>query len=131
MSYHRCASAGPGATSLIPARSHTFMEIDHEIIPTIILLPFADSFKKGCVSYKQKYVHELLVNHLFKPVQEKVWLGELPHDHSCLLGRKATKQDVVKYKNQFSFKQECIPLTIREKKGCSKIRSRYVRSVLS
>ena len=29
------------------------------------------------VSYKQKYVHELLVNRLFKPAQEKVLLGEL------------------------------------------------------
>ena len=29
------------------------------------------------VSYKRKYVHELLVNHLFKPAQEKVCLGEL------------------------------------------------------
>ena len=28
-------------------------------------------------SYKRKYVHELLVNRLFKPAQEKVWLGEL------------------------------------------------------
>ena len=24
-----------------------------------------------------EYVHELLVNRLFKPAQEKVWLGEL------------------------------------------------------
>ena len=29
------------------------------------------------VSYKRKYVHKLLVNRLFKPAQEKVWLGEL------------------------------------------------------
>ena len=29
------------------------------------------------VSHKGKYVHELLVNSLFKPAQEKVWLGEL------------------------------------------------------
>ena len=29
------------------------------------------------VSYKQKYVHEVLVNCLFKLAQEKVWLGEL------------------------------------------------------
>ena len=29
------------------------------------------------VSYKQKYVHEVLVNHLVKLAQEKVWLGEL------------------------------------------------------
>ena len=30
-----------------------------------------------CYIYKRKYVHELLVNRLFKPAQEKVWLGEL------------------------------------------------------
>ena len=29
------------------------------------------------IVYKRKYVHELLVNRLFKPAQEKVWLGEL------------------------------------------------------
>ena len=29
------------------------------------------------VSYKRKYVHKLLVNRLFKPAQERVWLGEL------------------------------------------------------
>ena len=31
-------TADPGFASLIPARSHTFMEIDHEIIPTFVLL---------------------------------------------------------------------------------------------
>ena len=56
---------------------HTFVEIDHEIISTVILLPSADSFKKVVVSYKREYVHELLVIRLFKPAQEKVWLGEL------------------------------------------------------
>ena len=29
------------------------------------------------VSYKRKYVQEVLVNGLFKLAQEKVWLGEL------------------------------------------------------
>ena len=41
-------TADPGVASLIPARSHTFVEIDHEIISTVILLPSAESFKKGC-----------------------------------------------------------------------------------
>ena len=40
-------TANPGVASLIPARSHTFVEIDHEIISTVILLPSAESFKKG------------------------------------------------------------------------------------
>ena len=31
-------TADPGAANLIPAQSHTFVEIDHEIIFTVILL---------------------------------------------------------------------------------------------
>ena len=41
-------TADPGVASLNPARSHTFVEIDHEIIATVILLPSAESFMKGC-----------------------------------------------------------------------------------
>ena len=70
-------TADPGVASSIPARSHTFVEIDHEIISTVILLPPADHSRRVVVSYKRKYVHELLVNRLFKPAEEKVWLGEL------------------------------------------------------
>ena len=63
----------PGVASSIPARSHTFMEIAHEIISTAILLPSAESLKKGCC----QYMHEVLVNRLFTLAQEKVWSGEL------------------------------------------------------
>ena len=49
-----CLTADPGVASSIPARSHTFMEIDHEIISTVILLPSADSFKKGCCQLQAK-----------------------------------------------------------------------------
>ena len=78
-----CLTADPGVVSSILARSHTFVEIDHEIISTVILLlpreiistvilllPLIYS-RRVVVSYKQKYVHELLVNRLFKPAQEK------------------------------------------------------------
>ena len=41
-------AADPGIASSIPARSHTFVQIGHEIISTVILLPSAESFKKGC-----------------------------------------------------------------------------------
>ena len=41
-------TADQGIASSIPARSHTFVDIDHEIISTVILLPSAESFKKGC-----------------------------------------------------------------------------------
>ena len=70
-------TADPGVPSSIPARSYTLVEIDHEIISTVILLPSAESFKMGCCQFKQKYLQEVLVNCLFKLVQEKVWLGEL------------------------------------------------------
>ena len=59
-------TADPGVASSIPARSHTFVEIDHEIISTVILLPLAESFKKGFVSYKRKYVQQVRVNCLFR-----------------------------------------------------------------
>ena len=47
-------NADPGVASLIPARSHTFVEIDHEIISTVILLPSAELFKKGCCQLQAK-----------------------------------------------------------------------------
>ena len=65
-----CLTADPGVTSLIPARWHTFVEIDHEIISTAILLPSANS-RRVVVNYKWKYVHEVLVNCLDKLAQEK------------------------------------------------------------
>ena len=49
-----CLTAVPGVTSLIPAQSHTFVEIDHELISTVILLPSAESFKKGCCHLQAK-----------------------------------------------------------------------------
>ena len=39
-------TADPRVPRSIPARSHNFVEIDHEIISTVILLPSAESFKK-------------------------------------------------------------------------------------
>ena len=36
-------AADPGVASLIPAWSHTFVEIDYEIISTVVLLPYAES----------------------------------------------------------------------------------------
>ena len=47
-------TADPGVASSIPARSHTFGEIDHEIISTVILLPSAESLKKGCCQLQAK-----------------------------------------------------------------------------
>ena len=72
-----CLTADPGVASSIPVWSHTFVEIDHEMISTVILLLPPIHLRRVVVSYKRKYVHELLVNRLFKPAQEKVWLGEL------------------------------------------------------
>ena len=37
-----------------PLRSHTFLEIDHKRISTVIFLLSADSFKKGCCQLQVK-----------------------------------------------------------------------------
>ena len=47
-------TADPGVASLIPARSHIFVEIDYEIISMVILLPSAESFKKDCCQLQAK-----------------------------------------------------------------------------
>ena len=47
-------TADPGVASSILARFHTFVEIDHEIISTVILFPSADLFKKGCSRLQAK-----------------------------------------------------------------------------
>ena len=49
-----CLIADPGVASSIQIRSHTFVEIDHEMISTVIFLPSADSFKKGCCQLQAK-----------------------------------------------------------------------------
>ena len=49
-----CLTADPGVASSIPVRSHTFVEIDHEMISTVILLPSPDLFKKGCCQLQAK-----------------------------------------------------------------------------
>ena len=64
-------TADPGVASSIPARSHTFVEIDHEITAAVIILPSADSFKKGCCQLQAKVLHEVLVNCLFKLAWKK------------------------------------------------------------
>ena len=64
-------TADPGVASSIPARSHTFVEIDHEIISTVTPLPSAESFMKGCCQLQAKVCARLLVKCLFKLAQEK------------------------------------------------------------
>ena len=69
-----CLTADPGVASWIQARSHTFVEIDHEIISMVFLLPSAYSFKKGCYQCQAKVCAlgtGILVNGLFKLAQEK------------------------------------------------------------
>ena len=46
-----CLTADPGVASLIPVRSHTFVEIDHEIISTGILLLSADL----CINFAEHF----------------------------------------------------------------------------
>ena len=66
-----CLTADPGVASSIPVRYHTFVEIDYEIISTVILLLPLIYSRRVVVSYKRKYVHKLLVNRLPKPPRKK------------------------------------------------------------
>ena len=61
-----------GFVSLIQAQSHIFVEIDHEIISTVILLPSAETSRRVVVSYmyKRKDVHVVLVKRSVKLAQE-------------------------------------------------------------
>ena len=66
-----CLTADPGVASSFLVRSHTFMEIDHEIISTAIRLSSADS-RRVVVSCKRKHVCKVLVlNRLVKMPREK------------------------------------------------------------
>ena len=47
-----CLTADPGAVNLIQDWSQTFVEIDHEIISTVILLPSSVYSRRVVVSYK-------------------------------------------------------------------------------
>ena len=49
-----CLTADPEVASLIPDQSHTFVEIDYDILSTVILLPSAESFKKGYCQLQAK-----------------------------------------------------------------------------
>ena len=77
MSYNKTTDDSFWLTSYIrisqplKVMSHTFVEIDHEIISTVILLPSAESFMKGCCQLQAKVCARLLVNCLFKLAQEK------------------------------------------------------------
>ena len=88
-------TADPGVASSIPARSHTFVGIDHEIISTVILLPSTESFMKGCCQLQANVCARLLVNCLFKLAQEKSvvrWTDRPAMTLAVDLGCKATKQ---------------------------------------
>ena len=65
-----CLNADPGVMSWIQAWSPSFVKIYHEIISTVILLPYTDS-RRVVVSYMRDYVHKVLVNYLVKLAEEK------------------------------------------------------------
>ena len=77
-------TAVPGVASSILVWFQTMVEVDHEIIYSVILLLQLIQ-KIVVVSYMRTYVLKGVVNRLVKLAQEKVWLDELTisHDHSC------------------------------------------------
>ena len=83
-------------------RSHTLVEIDHEIISMAIL----SSPDDVVVSYKRKYVHKVLVNRLVKLAQEKSVVRCTDQPDMTI----AVDWDVKNQTNQ-SFSGEC-PMTL-------------------
>ena len=71
-----CLPTYPGITRSISARFHKFVENDYEIIYFYGHFPPFHSIMV-VVSYKRKYVHEVLVNGFFQLAHEKVQLCEL------------------------------------------------------
>ena len=65
-------TADPRAGRSISAWSHTFVEIDYEIITTVILLPLNHS-RRIVVSYKTKY----WLTACSSLPRKKAWLDEL------------------------------------------------------
>ena len=67
----------PGVASSIPARTYTFVEIDHEIISTVILrLPLIQE-RTLSVTSESMCTKYWLTAYILKLAQEKVWFGEL------------------------------------------------------
>ena len=60
-----CLTATPGVARSIKLQSYTFVETDHIGVSMAIQLHSVDS-RSVVVSYKRKYVHEVLVNRLVK-----------------------------------------------------------------
>ena len=60
MTADTCPTADPWVMNLIPAWSHTFLDIDHEIISMAVL--YSAHSRRVVVSYKRKYVHKVTVN---------------------------------------------------------------------
>ena len=57
-------------SSSIPACSHTFVEIDYEKFLRSFFSFLLNLSRRIVVSFKRKYVHEVLVNYFFKLAQE-------------------------------------------------------------
>ena len=100
------------------------MEIDHEIISTVILLPSAESFKKGCCPLQAKVCARSVT-------QEKSAVRSIDRPAMIIavgLGRKATKQSNYKKSCRNNKKREnleyyfitCIFPNVRLKTGFRK-----------
>ena len=96
--------------SSIPARSHTFVEIDRVIISMVILLPSAESFKKGCCQLQAKVCARIYLLAQACPGKIVVRSTDRPAMTIAVdLGRNATKQTNKQTKTigMDHFKQRC------------------------
>ena len=69
--------ADPWVASSISGRSHTFMEIDHEIISAVIRLLSVNHSRRVVVSYSKSMCTNYWLTACSSLPRKNVWLGEL------------------------------------------------------
>ena len=105
-------SADPGVVSSIPAWSITFVKIDHEIISAVILLPSAESFKKGFCQLQGKVCARSTGKPLVQACLGKSvvrWTDRPAMAIAVDMGRKATKQTIDTSCLQKDIDKQCRP----------------------
>ena len=80
-------TADPEDASLIQARSHTFVELDHKIISTVILL--LPLIQEGLLSAtSESMCTKYWLNAKSGLPRKKVWLGEMTLEMTLAVDRK-------------------------------------------
>ena len=106
-------------SDLLPQNTPTFLD-GLILINTTILFPSADS-RKVVVSFKRKYVHEVLVNRLVKLAQENCVVRRTDRPDMTIAVDSIVKHLTNQTNSEISVRQECpkCHVTIEKDGGCN------------